>query len=79
MQTINANDLKKYGITLCSAEETIVTVRGRPAFVILTIEKYEALIMAELTIALTEAQADYKAGSYIEESVKRHIKRINDF
>lgn len=76
MQTINANDLKKHGITSCSAEETLVTVRGRPAFVVLTIEKYEALNMADLSFAVAEAQADYKAGRYIVESAEKHVKRI---
>jgi len=76
MQTINANDLKKHGITSCSADETLITVRGRPAFVVLTLERYESLSMADLSFAVAEAQADYEAGRYVVESAEEHVKRI---
>lgn len=77
MHTINANDLKKHGISMASEDnETLVTVRGKPAFVILPIHQYEALAEAELTLALADAERDYAAGKFVKESVDDHIKRV---
>lgn len=79
MLQIHANDLKKHGISLsCEEEETLVLVRGRPAFVILSIERYESLNEAALLAAVDEARADYQEGRYVSESVKDHIERITD-
>jgi len=77
MRTINANQLKKKGISVTQGEEeTLVTVRGEPSYVILRIDKYEALSEAELSCAVAEAKADYEAGDYVTESVDDHIKRV---
>jgi PHD/YefM family antitoxin component YafN of YafNO toxin-antitoxin module len=76
MHTISANDLKKRGISASCDKETLVTIRGRPAYVILSLDQYESLTMAELELAIAEAGADYKKGRYVVESVEKHIKRI---
>ncbi len=77
MRVVNANDIKKKGITAaCDDDETIITVRGKPRYVVLTLEKYQSLSEAELTMAVAEAQQDYKAGRYVVESVEEHFKRI---
>jgi len=77
MRTINAIELKKKGISAVNdAEETLVTVRGAPSFVIVRIDKYEALTESELTLAVAEVEAEYKAGIYVTESVDDHIERI---
>ena len=77
MRTINANELKKKGISATEEEEeTLVKVRGKPSYVILRIDKYESLSEAELTLAVAEAGADYKAGNYVTEGVDDHIKRV---
>jgi len=79
MRTINANELKKKGISATKGEEaTLVTVRGEPSYVILRIDKYEALSEAELSYAVAEAEADYEAGAYVTESVDDHIKRVTE-
>lgn len=77
MKAVNANDIKKRGLSAtCIEDETLVTVRGRPKFVVLSIKKYEALGEAELTLAIAEAQQDYKIGRYVSETVEEHVKRI---
>ena len=79
MRTINANDLKKKGISAVEGEEeTLVIVRGKPSFVIVRIDRYEVMSEKELTLAVAEAKADYKAGDYVAESVDDHIKRITE-
>ena len=71
MRVVNANDIKKKGLSVaCDNEEaTLVTVRGKPRYVVLTVEKYHSLSEAELTLAIEESQQDYKAGRYVVESV----------
>lgn len=77
MHTINANDIKKHGISIaCEKGETLVTVRGKPAYVILPIDQYESLAEAELTLALAEAERDYAEGRYTTESIDDHVKRV---
>jgi prevent-host-death family protein len=77
MHTINANDLKKHGISIASQEsETLITIRGKPSYVIIPIKQYEELAEAELTLALTEAEQDYAEGKFILESVDNHLKRV---
>jgi prevent-host-death family protein len=56
MTVITANDLKTRGMSnieelLQSAEEIIISVRGKPRYVVLGIEQYERL-RAELDDAL---------------------------
>ena len=78
MRIVNANDIKKKGITaVCdNDEETLVTVRGKLRYVVLTVEKYRSLSEAELTLAVAEAQQDYQAGRYVVESVEKHFERL---
>ena len=79
MRIVNANDIKKRGLSaICDDEETIVTIRGKPRYVVLTIKKYQALSEAELSLAVAEAKADYKAGRYVVESPEAHLKRITN-
>ncbi len=79
MRVVNANDIKKKGLSVaCDNDEaTLVTVRGKPRYVVLTVEKYRSLSEVELTLAVAEAQEDYKAGRYAIESVEKHLKRLN--
>ena len=57
-------------------EETIDEIPGKPRYVVLTMEKYQSLSEAEVTMAAAEAQQDYEAGRYVVESVEKHSKRI---
>ena len=78
MYTITANQLKNKGISAISgADEALITVRGHPRYVLIDIDHYNYLRELELAAALEEVKRDYKNGDYVEESVEKHIKRVN--
>jgi prevent-host-death family protein len=83
MNTVTANDLKTRGVSaveerLKTAEEVIISVRGKDKYVVMSLEKYAQLREFELDMALREARADYKAGRVIIESVDEHMNRVTD-
>jgi len=78
---ITANELKTKGISfiekiLKKYKEAFISVRGKPKFVIISIEEYEKLKEAELEKILREAEEDYKKGRVIRESAEEHFKRL---
>ena len=78
---ITANELKTKGVSfiekiLKKYKEAFISVRGKPKFVIITIEEYEKLKEAELEKILREAEEDYKQGRVIKESAEEHFKRL---
>lgn len=81
--TITANELKTGGISRLEAiteeaGEAIISVRGKPKYVVLTLAQYNHLRECELESALQETHRDIKQGLYVRESVEEHIKRIGD-
>ena len=83
MDAVTANELKTRGVSvvedrLKSNDEVIISVRGQDKYVVMSLEKYSRLREHELDIAVQEAQADYKAGRVITESVDDHMKRVTD-
>lgn len=81
--TITANELKTKGISIADdlakkGLETIVTVRGEAKYVILSKDQYHALKEHELSSALAESERDLKNGKYHEDSVEKHLSRIEN-
>jgi hypothetical protein len=80
---VTANELKTKGISAVEANakkglETIVTVRGKEKYIILSIEEFNHLRDCELTNALIETEEDVKKGKYNKGTIEDHIKRITD-
>ena len=80
--TISANELKTKGISAIEKAtagnaEAIITVRGEQRFVVLPLETYHHLRECELEAALAEAKRDIKKKHYHQETVDKHIARIN--
>ncbi len=78
---ITANELKRRGVSYISSllekfENIIVSVRGKPKYVILKFEDYERLKELELEQAIREAEQDLKEGRYVVETAEEHFKRI---
>lgn len=78
---ITANDLKVKGVSAIETFakkglETIVTVRGKEKYIILTKTEFDRLRECELTAALAESEQDLKNGKYHEDSIEDHLKRI---
>lgn len=78
MIIISANDLKKKGVSaLADVDEALLTVRGKPRYVVLDLAHYEELREAELEIAIQEVKKDISKRKYIS-NITQHIKRITD-
>ena len=82
MATITANDLKTKGVSglekmLVEAQEVIVSVRGRPRYVVMRIEQYDRLRECEIEAAWHEAHEDIAAGRFRREHADEHIARIS--
>lgn len=80
---MTANDLKIKGMAAVETNaeqglETIVTVRGKEKYIILTMEQFNHLRECELTNALIETEKDLKSGNFHNGSVEDHIKRVID-
>lgn len=81
MLAITANDLKTKGIpviedSLNNQDEAIITVRGKPRYVVMTMAHYDHLRDCELEAALHEVKRDLKNGDFIQESAADHVSRV---
>lgn len=83
MKTIAANDIKQRGVAalteaLSDNEEIRITVRGKDRYVVMTMEKYNALRELELALAVQEARNDYRAGRIVSRNIDDHMQRIDN-
>ena len=81
MYAITANDLKTKGIPVIEAglseqSEVLITVRGKPSYVIMTMESYDYLRERELEAALQDVKRDMAEGRIVQESIDAHLERI---
>ena len=80
---ITANELKTRGVSAIDmvvreSEEAVLTVRGKSAYVVMPIEKYNYYRECELEAAINKTLEEIKQGKYVAETVDEHIKRIVD-
>lgn len=87
MISLSANELKKGGVTALdkamksdSEQQVVIDVRGKPKYMVLGIDEYNAYREYELDKAIAEAKLDYHAGKYDEvinfEALAEELKRI---
>ena len=81
MSDITANDLKTKGVSALEAaldneNEAVISVRGKPRFVVMDIEHYEQLREVESYSAWQEARAAEAQGDYVIETAEEHIVRL---
>jgi len=81
MSDITANDLKIKGVSALEAaldedHEALISVRGKPRFVVMDIAHYDRLREAEIFAAWQEARAAQTQGDYITETAEKHIARL---
>lgn len=81
MPVITANDLKTQGVSaiekaLEAGDETTISVRGKPRFVVMDVAHYDRLREAEIYAAWQEARAAVAAGDCVAESAEAHIARL---
>ncbi len=83
MTVITANDLKTKGISdieraLQEAQEVVISVRGKPRYVVMDIAHYDLLRECEVAAAWAQAREDMAAGRYRREDANAHLARIKD-
>ena len=83
MTTITANDLKTKGISdierlLQDAQEVVISVRGKPRYVVMDIAHYDFLRECEIAAAWAQTREDVAAGRYRQEGADAHMTRIKD-
>lgn len=83
MSTVMAGEIKKRGVSALTAalkddDEAVITIRGQSRYVVITMEKYNQLRESELTQAVRETRADYKAGRISDSSVEDHMRRLDN-
>jgi PHD/YefM family antitoxin component YafN of YafNO toxin-antitoxin module len=83
MTVVTANDLKTKGISdierlLQDAQEVVISVRGKPRFVVMELARYDYLRECEIASAWAQAREDVAAGRYRRESAEEHMARIED-
>jgi PHD/YefM family antitoxin component YafN of YafNO toxin-antitoxin module len=81
MTMVTANDLKTKGISdieriLQDAHEVVISVRGKPRYVVMEIAYYDYLRECEIASAWLQGRADIAAGHYRQESADEHMARI---
>jgi prevent-host-death family protein len=82
MTIVTANELKTKGIAsieqlLQDAQEVIISVRGKPRYVVMDIAHFDYLRERELEAAWAESRADVAAGRYRRESAEDHLARLS--
>lgn len=81
MTDLTANDLKTRGVSaleeaLGDDDQATISVRGRPRYVVMSLEHYERLREAEIASAWQAAKAAETSGEYIVETASEHIARL---
>ena len=80
MTIITANDLKTKGISdieriLQDAQEVVISVRGKPRYVVIDITRYDYLRECEIAAAWAQVREDVAAGRYRREGADEHATR----
>jgi hypothetical protein len=83
MHPITANDLKVRGIPAIDEGieadgEALITVRGKPTYVVLTVAERERLRELELEAALREARESVGQGDFQADGVDAHLRRVTE-
>ena len=81
MAVLTANDLKTKGISdierlLQDEQEVVISVRGKPRYVVMDLIHYDYLRECELATAWAQTRADVDTGRYRQEGADAHIARV---
>ncbi len=83
MAVVTANDLKTKGVSdieraLQDAQEVVISVRGKPRYVVMDIAHYDFLRECEIAAAWAQTREDVAAGRYRQEGADEHMARVRD-
>ena len=81
MTALTANDLKVQGVSgiekmLQNEQEVVISVRGKPRYVVMEIAQYELLRERELEAAWFQTREEVASGRYRQESAGEHLTRV---
>ena len=81
MPVVTANELKTKGVSdierlLQDAQEVVISVRGKPRYVVMEIAHYDFLRECEVVAAWAQTRDDLAAGRYTREGANAHMARI---
>ncbi len=81
MTIVTLSDLKASGIAdieriLQRDQEVVISVRGKPRYVVVDISHYAYLRECETAAAWWRSRADVAAGRFRSESAAKHLARI---
>ena len=81
MTVLTANELKTKGVSdierlLQEASEVVISVRGKPRYVVVDIAYYDYLRACEITAAWAQSRADMAAGHFQREGAEAHRARV---
>ena len=81
MTVVTANDLKTKGISdieraLQDAQEVVISVRGKPRYVVMDLTHYDYLRECEISAAWAQTREDVAIGRYRREGADVHIARV---
>ena len=80
MVTITANQLKTQGVSsidraMEEASEVIISVRGKPRYVVIPIEEYDRLRESEIEAAWMQVRREVAEEAFVVESGDEHIDK----
>ncbi len=81
MNIINANELKKRGVSaietaLLHDSDVAISVKGQTRFVVVNLDYFQQLREYELEKAVRDAKEDLAAGRFVVETAAQHKERI---
>ena len=81
MTVLTANDLKTKGVSdlerlLQDASEVVISVRGKPRYVVMDIAHYDYLRECEIAAAWAQSRSDVEAGRFRREGSAAHRARV---
>lgn len=81
---LTAQDLKTKGAQILQKmtkkfDEVFITVRGKSALVVLSMESYQALRDCELEAALYESKKALAEGDYKVQTIQQHIAEVKEW
>jgi prevent-host-death family protein len=81
MTVLTANDLKTKGVSdierlLQEASEVVVSVRGKPRYVVMDIAHYDYLRKCEIATTWAQSRSEVEAGCFRREGAEAHRARV---
>lgn len=81
MTGLTADELRTKGVSgieqrLQNEQEVVITVRGKPRFVVMEIARYEYLRERELEATWLQTREDIAAGRFRQENAEVHLTRL---